>query len=177
MVDVSALTRPLVLPCGATLPNRLAKAAMSEVLADAEGAPSDRLVRLYERLGRGGAGLLISGHVIVSRDGRGEPGNVLIEDERHLAPLVRWAEAAQAHGARLWMQVNHTGRQSPRRLTPAPVAPSAVALRGFFGTFAAPRALVEAEFSEHRIGAEIVALYAKLLDQSAKPLHSNRIAV
>ena len=41
----------------------------------------------------------------------------------------------------------------------------------------AGRALVEAEFSEHRIGAEIVALYAKLLDQSAKPLHSNRIAV
>jgi 2,4-dienoyl-CoA reductase-like NADH-dependent reductase (Old Yellow Enzyme family) len=145
MADVSALTKPLALPCGVSLPNRLAKAAMSEVLGDASGAPSDRLVRLYDRLGRGGAGLLISGHVIVARDGRGEPGNVLVEDDRHLAPLRRWAEAAQSHGAQLWMQVNHTGRQSPRRLTPVPVAPSAVGLRGFFGTFAAPRALEDAE--------------------------------
>ena len=41
-------------------------------------------------------------------------------------------------------------------------------LRRRFGT--AGRALVEAEFSEHRIGAEIVALYGKLLDQGAKPV-------
>jgi glycosyltransferase involved in cell wall biosynthesis len=41
-------------------------------------------------------------------------------------------------------------------------------MRRRFG--AAGRALVEAEFSEHRIGAEIVALYAKLLDQDAKPV-------
>jgi glycosyltransferase involved in cell wall biosynthesis len=41
-------------------------------------------------------------------------------------------------------------------------------LRRRFG--AAGRALVEAEFSEHHIGREIVALYAKLLDRSAKPV-------
>jgi glycosyltransferase involved in cell wall biosynthesis len=35
---------------------------------------------------------------------------------------------------------------------------------------AAGRAMVEAEFSEHRIGEAIVALYAKLLDRTAKPV-------
>jgi hypothetical protein len=35
---------------------------------------------------------------------------------------------------------------------------------------AACPAMVEAEFSEHRIGAEIVALYGKLLDRGAKPV-------
>lgn len=30
--------------------------------------------------------------------------------------------------------------------------------------------LVQAEFSENHIGREIVALYAKLLDQAAKPV-------
>jgi glycosyltransferase involved in cell wall biosynthesis len=35
---------------------------------------------------------------------------------------------------------------------------------------AAGRAMVEAEFSEHRIGEAIVTLYAKLLDQAAKPV-------
>ncbi|MBK7400289.1 MAG: NADH:flavin oxidoreductase/NADH oxidase family protein [Myxococcales bacterium] len=144
MID-QPLARPLVLPGGLSLPNRLAKSAMSEVLGDADGGPTDRLVRLYERLGRGGAGLLITGHVIVAREGRGEPGNVLLEDARHLPALRRWAEAGQAHGSHVFVQLNHTGRQSPRRLTPVPVAPSAVGLRGFFGTFATPRALTGAE--------------------------------
>lgn len=41
-------------------------------------------------------------------------------------------------------------------------------LRRRFG--AAGRAMAEAEFSEHQIGREIVALYAKLLDRTAKPV-------
>jgi 2,4-dienoyl-CoA reductase-like NADH-dependent reductase (Old Yellow Enzyme family) len=138
----SILSRPLSLRSGATLPNRLVKAAMSEVLGDpATGAPTDRLLRLYERWGRGGAGVLITGHVIVDRGGLGEPGNVVIEDDRHLPALRRWAEVGQAHGARMWMQINHAGRQTPRRVVRQPVAPSPVSLRGFGGMFARPRAL------------------------------------
>lgn len=155
------LSQPLHLPSGASLPNRLAKAAMSEVLADAEtGAPTDRLIRLYERWGRGGAGLLITGHVIVDRGGMGEPGNVVIEDDRHVSALRRWAEAAQAHGARLWMQLNHAGRQSPRRVVPQSVAPSAVPLRGFAGMFGLPRALTGDEIEAlvgRFAGAAVVA--------------------
>ena len=45
---------------------------------------------------------------------------------------------------------------------------SDVELRRRFG--AAGRAMVEAEFSEHHIGREIVALYAKLLDHGPKPV-------
>ena len=136
-----SLDTPLTLRSGATLPNRLAKAAMSEVLGDARGAPTEALVRLYERWGRSGAGLLITGNVMVDRGGRGEPNNVVIVDDRDLARLRAWATAAQAHGARLWMQLNHAGRQSPRRLSRVPVAPSAVPMKGFFGAFAKPRAL------------------------------------
>src|SRR5262245_3770491 len=114
---MSLLAAPLVLPSGATLPNRLAKAAMSEVLADLEThAPTDELIRLYERWARSGAGLLITGHVIVDPAGVGEPGNVVIVDDRHRAALRRWAEVGQAHGARMWMQLNHAGRQAPKRL-------------------------------------------------------------
>ena len=138
----SILARPLQLRSGPALPNRLVKAAMSEVLGDpATGAPTDRLVRLYERWGRSGAGMLLTGNVPVDRGGVVESGNVVIEDERHLPGLRRWAEAAQAHGARLWMQISHAGRQTPRRVVRQPVAPSPVALRGFGGMFARPRAL------------------------------------
>jgi 2,4-dienoyl-CoA reductase-like NADH-dependent reductase (Old Yellow Enzyme family) len=140
------LAAPLALRSGAVLPNRLAKAAMSEVLADpATGAPTDALVRLYERWGRSGAGLLLTGHVIVDPGGVAEPGNVIVADDRHHAVLRRWAEAGQAHGARLWMQINHAGRQSLRKLTREPVAPSAVAMKGMAGMFARPRALTGEE--------------------------------
>ncbi len=139
------LETPLTLRSGATLPNRLAKAAMSEVLGDAAGAPTEALIRLYERWGRSGAGLLITGNVMIDRGGRGEPNNVVIEDARDLAMLRRWATTAQAHGARLWMQLNHAGRQSPRRLSRQPVAPSAVAMTGFLGAFGKPRALEPTE--------------------------------
>jgi 2,4-dienoyl-CoA reductase-like NADH-dependent reductase (Old Yellow Enzyme family) len=148
-MPIESLRAPLRLASADLLPNRLAKAAMSETLGELDtGEPTDELVRLYERWGRSGAGVLITGNVMVDRGGRGEPGNVLIEDERHLPALRRWADAAQAHGARLWMQINHAGRQSPRRLSKRPVAPSAVPLRGFFGMFAKPRALESREIEE-----------------------------
>lgn len=39
---------PLVLPSGSPLANRIAKAAMEENMADADHAPSERLLRLYQ---------------------------------------------------------------------------------------------------------------------------------
>ncbi|HEY5927059.1 MAG TPA: hypothetical protein VIV11_35470, partial [Kofleriaceae bacterium] len=108
MLDTS-----LRLRSGAVLSNRIAKSAMSEVLADPEtGAPTKELIRLYERWGRSGAGLLITGNVMVDAGGLGEPGNVVVTDDRHLDALRAWATAGQAHGAQLWMQINHAGRQS-----------------------------------------------------------------
>jgi len=146
-MDAPALLgSPLPLPNGTILPNRLVKAAMSEVLADVEtGAPGEELVRLYERWGRGGAGLLLSGNVIVDLAGRTEPGNVVITDERHLAGLRAWAEAAQRNGAQLWMQISHAGRQTPKKLARVPVAPSPIGLRGMFGLYGKPRALESQE--------------------------------
>lgn len=146
---MTILGSALSLPNGTTLPNRLAKAAMSEVLGDpGTGAPTAELMRLYERWGASGAGLLISGHVIVDPAGRAEPGNVVITDRRDLAALTEWATVAQQHGAKLWLQLNHAGRQAPRRMTKQPVAPSAVPMKGFAGAFAAPRAMTEHEIHE-----------------------------
>ncbi len=168
----SPLRSPLTLRSGATLPNRLAKAAMSEVLGDARtGAPTDGLIRLYERWGKSGAGLLLTGHVIVDPSGMGEPANVMIVDDRHRAALRRWADAAQASGARLWMQLNHAGRQSPRRLSPEPVAPSAIAMKGFAGMFAPPRALREREIERIIAGFATAAAVAKDAGFSGVELH------
>lgn len=152
---MTELGDPLLLPCGVSLQNRIAKAAMSEQLGGADGEPSEGLLRLYERWGRSGAGLLITGNVMLDARRRGEAGNVVVEDDRHAAMLARWAATATAHGAQVWMQINHPGRQAPRFLDPHPVAPSAVPMKIGGGAFASPRALESTEIED------IIARFAR----------------
>jgi 2,4-dienoyl-CoA reductase-like NADH-dependent reductase (Old Yellow Enzyme family) len=143
-LDIAAvLGAPLELRSGLTIPNRIVKAAMSETIADPNGEPSTALLTLYERLGRGGAGLLITGNVMVSRDAIGEAGNVLLGDEIPLDRFRAWAEAARKNGSLCFMQLNHAGRQVPFLLNRSPVAPSAIAIE--IPGFAKPRALDEEE--------------------------------
>src|SRR5438552_2561029 len=61
----NALSNPLTLRNGIVLPNRLAKAATSEHLANHRGAPTNQLVTAYRALALSGTGLLISGNVMV----------------------------------------------------------------------------------------------------------------
>jgi 2,4-dienoyl-CoA reductase-like NADH-dependent reductase (Old Yellow Enzyme family) len=117
------IDQPLALPCGAVLRNRIVKAAMSEQLADARNGPSNALIALYARWSDCGAAALVTGNVMVGRAGVSEPGQVVVEDDAHLAALQRWAATAGAGGAAAWMQINHGGRQIPRLLDARPVAP------------------------------------------------------
>lgn len=138
---IDPLAAALQLPCGVRLPNRIAKAAMSEQLGDRRNAPTSRLAALYRAWARGGAGLLVTGNVMVDADALGEPGNVVVEDERDIQRLRAWSAAAHGTDASIWMQLNHPGRQSPRYLSRHPVAPSAVPLSSGRAAFAPPREL------------------------------------
>lgn len=139
-----ALNDPLTLPNGRVLPNRLMKAALSEALATEDHAPDHRLVELYRRWSTGGYGLIVTGNVMVDRTQLGEPGNVVVEDERHLDALRRWTAPARDAGVPMWAQINHPGRQSnPMALRHTPVAPSAVALK--LPGASTPRALTAEE--------------------------------
>lgn len=145
----ATVDQSLRLPCGAVLPNRLMKSAMSESLGTLEGRVTRELVTLYERWARGGLGLCVTGNVMIDRRALGEPGNVVLEDERDLPLLERWAAVGREHGMPLWMQLNHPGKQVPRGLNRGSVAPSAVPFRADMQRFfATPRALTEPEIEE-----------------------------
>lgn len=182
------LREPLPLERGA-LPNRIAKAALSERLALPNGAPSQQLMALYQQWAAGGAGLLITGNVMIDRRALGELGNVVVEDHAHIHALQQWAQVMRSGGARAWMQINHPGRQSPRTLSKDPVAPSAVPLRGMAGAFKAPRALTESEivdiirrFAETAAiaedagfdGVQIHGAHGYLVSQFLSPLTNQR---
>lgn len=190
MID---LATPLTLPCGAVLPNRLAKGAMTEGLADPRGRATPRHARLYRAWAQGGIGLSITGNVMVDRRYLERAGNLVIDGEQspeQLAALKAYAAAGQAGGGHIWMQISHAGRQSQKAIAAEPVAPSAigqVALPG--GRFAAPRALTTAEIDDviarfvHTAaiaqqagfdGVQIHAAHGYLLSEFLNPLTNQR---
>jgi 2,4-dienoyl-CoA reductase-like NADH-dependent reductase (Old Yellow Enzyme family) len=146
MTPQAILNQPLTLPNGAVIKNRLLKSAMSEALGKRNGAPTPELTRLYQAWAEGGIGLCVTGNVMIDHAALGEPGNVVIEDDRHLAALRVWATAATSHGTQCWVQLNHPGKQSPKGLNKETVAPSAVPFRDDMKVFfATPRELKPAE--------------------------------
>jgi 2,4-dienoyl-CoA reductase-like NADH-dependent reductase (Old Yellow Enzyme family) len=146
------LSTPLALPCGAVLPNRLVKAAMTEGLADPEGRATEEHMRLYERWARGGTGMLLTGNIQIDLRSLERPGNIRIEGPQNAEQLARLralAYAGRLGGGHIWAQLSHAGRQAVASCCPAPVAPSAVPLVGSaYGYQPPPRALSEDEIVE-----------------------------
>ena len=134
---------PLELPNGSVLQNRIAKAAMEENMADAAHGPSAALMQLYRAWAEGGAGLILTGNVMIDRRAMTGPGGVVLEDESNFAAFRDWARIGQAKGAQMWLQLNHPGRQAMKNMGQETLAPSAVALDlgKYSKMFAAPRAI------------------------------------
>lgn len=186
-----SLFSPLMLPNGTIISNRIAKAAMEENMADADHAPSDDLIRLYRSWGAGGAGLIITGNVMVDARAMTGPAGVVLENDRHLDRFRTWAEVTRVGGAQAWMQINHPGRQMPASMQQETVAPSPIALDlgKQSGMFPVPRAMTEDDIADvvRRFaaasvlaeragftGVEIHAAHGYLLSQFLSPLANHR---
>lgn len=178
----------LLLGCGAELPNRLMKAAMTEGLADVAGHSTPALETLYRRWSDGGAGLLITGNVMVDRRYLERPGNLVIDDNGGTDKLHRLAQAGTAAGNHLWMQISHPGRQCSRLVNNRPVSPSPVRLK-ILNNFARPRALETEEIPQiidayaraaqtaqqtSFTGVQIHAAHGYLISQFLSPLTNVR---
>ena len=143
------IATPLQLAGGIEIKNRLFKAAMSEQLGDRNHNPCCKLYRLYQTWARGGIGLMITGNVMVDRQALGEPKNVVLDEASDMDRFRAWSAAASTSGAQTWMQLNHPGKQSPKFLSPTPVAPSAVPLEvDIKSVFNRPRALTGPEIDD-----------------------------
>ena len=183
--------QPLLLPNGSVIPNRIAKAAMEENLANPDQTPSDSLLRLYQAWAEGGAGLLLTGNVMVDPSAMTGPGGVMLDASQPLQRFRDWARIGRAHGAQFWMQINHPGRQMQANLGQPTVAPSAIALDmgGLSKLFPRPKALDEAEIAAliERFartaalaeeagfsGVQVHAAHGYLLSQFLSPLSNQR---
>lgn len=186
-----SLFSTLTLPNGTVIANRIAKAAMEESMADPAHLPSAGLIDLYRAWAEGGAGLIITGNVMVDARAMTGPAAVVLEDDRHLDRFRAWADAARSGGTQVWMQINHPGRQMPADLGQETLAPSAIALDlgAQSRVFPVPRTMTAADIAEveRRFvatavlaeragfnGAEVHAAHGYLLSQFLSPLANQR---
>ena len=110
---------------GLELKNRVIRAGTSETMATADGAITDDLVALYERLAEGMVGLIFTGHLYCYPRGRYAPRQTGIWSDELLPGLNRLTAAVHRHGGRIFAQVAHAGSQS-RVADNEPLAPSPV---------------------------------------------------
>lgn len=181
----------LKLPNGSVIPNRIAKAAMEENMANRHFAPSEKLLGLYKAWAQGGAGLIITGNVMVDSSAMTGPGGVVLQNDKQLNQFGRWAHAAKSGGGKVWMQINHPGRQMPAALGQQTWAPSEVSveLGKMSKFFKPPREMSEGMIQEviDRFvttavlaekagfdGVEVHAAHGYLLSQFLSPLTNRR---
>ena len=117
--DDNILFTPLRLK-NITLANRFIRSATYEGMADADGIVLPDIGRLYRRLADNDAGTIITGFCFISKQGRAmQPSQAGICDERM---TQAWAETVKLFrqsntGAKIFMQLAHTGRQTLSRVT------------------------------------------------------------
>jgi len=165
----SVLNQSFKLPCGVEIPNRIAKSALSEGIAEPNGSPSTALFNLYERWGKGGAGILFSGNVMVDQAHLVNANVMIAEEENFIEAYTTLANKAQANGTHLWMQINHPGRQAPSYLDKAPISASNVGMPSKM--YIQPRPLEEVEILDliERYGN--AALLAKKAGMKGAQIH------
>ncbi|OZG70737.1 2,4-dienoyl-CoA reductase [Hahella sp. CCB-MM4] len=181
----------ITLPNGQQIKNRLVKAAMEENLGNRSLVPDGRLVNLYSKWAQGGVGLIITGNVMVDRFAMTGPGGVALEANTELEGFKRWSESAKQNDTRVWMQINHPGRQVFKKMGGKALSASAVPLDlgKHSGLFDTPRAMTEEEIQDviqrfittakkaHQAGfdgVEVHAAHGYLLNQFLSPLTNQR---
>jgi len=181
----------LTLPCGEVLSNRIAKSAMSENLADRGHKPSIKFYNLYKKWVEGETGLLISGNIMVDHLFLGEPNNLVIDkDVNNFQEFKQFARCTQNSKSKLWVQLNHPGKQIPKFLCKEPVAPSALPLKSPLDkVFNCPKALTGIEIKNiiNRFayaskfvkdtgfhGVQIHGAHGYLVSQFLSPIHNQR---
>ncbi|MBQ0787861.1 MAG: NADH:flavin oxidoreductase/NADH oxidase family protein [Oceanihabitans sp.] len=123
------LQKEMILPNGVILSNRIAKSAMSENLSNKHHEPTPVLINAYKTWAQSGAGLLITGNIMIDSEAIGEPRNVVVQDRKNMEVLKAWAASVKGTNTQLWAQINHPGRQAMEQINSTLKAPSAVALK------------------------------------------------
>lgn len=122
--------------------NRVVQLATANRLEGPNG-PGTASIAFYEARARGGVGAIVTGALSVHASG--DHAFLPAHDRRNLPNFSTLAEAVHRHGALLFGQLNHVGRQHHQNGVPQLVAPSPLPCPASGGT---PHELSAAEIAE-----------------------------
>jgi 2,4-dienoyl-CoA reductase-like NADH-dependent reductase (Old Yellow Enzyme family) len=123
---LEAVFKPLEVR-GVTIPNRIVFPAFQTNYATEAGFVTERVMRFYREIARGGSGLVNIGCIAVSNDGAGATNVLQLTDERHEEGLAKLFQEVKSYGTITAAQLIHFGRQTLSAITGQPlVAASAI---------------------------------------------------
>jgi 2,4-dienoyl-CoA reductase-like NADH-dependent reductase (Old Yellow Enzyme family) len=123
---LEAVFKPLEVR-GVTIPNRIVFPAVQTNYATEAGFVTERVMRFYREIARGGAGLTVVGCIAISKDGAGATNVLQLTDERHVEGLTNLFQEVKSYGTITAAQLIHFGRQTLSAITGHPlVAASAI---------------------------------------------------
>lgn len=173
------------------LPNRVVMAPMSTELGGTSGEVTDAMIAFYTERARGGFGLIIVEYTCVDvGTGRAHEYQLTLEGRDNLEGHERLTRSVHAAGAKIFMQMQHSGQYANPKLLPdnMPVGPCDVfhprkpemqlcraatdpEIRQWIDSFASTAALaVEAGYD----GVEMHAAHGYLLLQFLSPRANQR---
>jgi 2,4-dienoyl-CoA reductase-like NADH-dependent reductase (Old Yellow Enzyme family)/thioredoxin reductase len=93
--------------------NRVVKAATYGALSNIDGSVTDRMIRYYEEVARGGTGLVIVESASIDKKGsKAAPCQLSVADIEYIPGLAALAQAICDHGAKAGLQLTHFGRDN-----------------------------------------------------------------
>jgi len=105
--------------------NRFVHSATYEGVAAENGVVTDDLLKRYERLAKGGAGLIIPGFMYVRSEGRAYKYMTGIHADEMIPGLKKLVEAVHHEGKKIIFQLAHAGRQTTKNVIgQTPMGPS-----------------------------------------------------
>ena len=112
--------------------NRVVMAPMCTHYAAPDGSVPEHLIAYFEERAKGGTGLILPGFTFIDdKLSRASHNQIGVHSELMVPDLNRLVERVQAHGARIFLQLCHGGRQSkPDLIGGRPIAPSSVSEGG-----------------------------------------------
>ena len=157
MVEEANITigTPITLKCGKTLKNRIAKGAIAEFHLEGKeegkegGDHTEFHHTLYKRWAEGGVGMILTGHIFIDRDIKGDIADPVIDENSSMEAFAKTAQMCQLEDCLGVVQLNHPGRQAMFCRGENTLAPSAVPFTGPLADYIKPpKALTEAQIEE-----------------------------
>jgi len=127
--------------------NRFVHSATYECMADETGAVTDKLIKRYRRLAKGGIGLIIPGYCFVMSNGRAMNYQIGICNDSMIDGLTKLVHAVHTEGSKIAFQLVHSGRQTAKNtIGQTQLAPSKGPMDNIY--MARPREMSDDEIEE-----------------------------